>query len=269
MSDAEEFHGFESEIGENQVLNGDNIENDAGCVPSSNNTEQVFHDCETESESGSDEENDDDGHLKLDPEELKKFQKQIKRTGVVYLSRIPPFMKPQKLKNLLSEYGEIGRVYLVPEDSSITNKRKRFKNNKRKNYIEGWVEFLDKRVAKRTVEYLNNTKIGGKKRSFYYDDIWTLKYLPKFKWQNLTEQLAYEKVKKENLLRMQMMQAKREASQFMQQVEIAKSIEKIKEKRKLRGEEDKTTSRGFMRQRKRKEELEQESTESAQKILQK
>ncbi len=35
--------------------------------------------------------------------------------GVVYLSRIPPFMKPHKLKHLLVPYGNVGRVYLQPE----------------------------------------------------------------------------------------------------------------------------------------------------------
>ena len=40
---------------------------------------------------------------------------------------------------------------------------------------------------------LNGTQIGGKKRhNLFYDDIWTIKYLPKFKWQNLTEKLAYD-----------------------------------------------------------------------------
>ena len=35
--------------------------------------------------------------------------------GIVYLSRVPPFMKPHKVKHLLSRYGSIGRVYLKPE----------------------------------------------------------------------------------------------------------------------------------------------------------
>ena len=38
-----------------------------------------------------------------------------KTPGVLYLSRIPPYMKPHKLKVLLSPYGRIGRVYLQPE----------------------------------------------------------------------------------------------------------------------------------------------------------
>lgn len=35
--------------------------------------------------------------------------------GIVYLSRVPPFMKPHKVKNLLSRYGSVGRIYLKPE----------------------------------------------------------------------------------------------------------------------------------------------------------
>ena len=46
---------------------------------------------------------------------LKRFRAEQDQTGVVYLSRIPPFMKPNKLRSLLSTYGEIGRIYLRPE----------------------------------------------------------------------------------------------------------------------------------------------------------
>lgn len=45
----------------------------------------------------------------------------------------------------------------------------------------GWVEFSDKKVAKRVAESLNCTPIGGKKGDFYHDDIWNLKYLKNFK----------------------------------------------------------------------------------------
>ena len=42
--------------------------------------------------------------------------------------------------------------------------------------------------------------IVKKKKSFYYEDVWSLKYLPKFKWNNLTEKLAYDlRMRKERL----------------------------------------------------------------------
>jgi ESF2/ABP1 family protein len=52
---------------------------------------------------------------------LIEFKKTKNKTGVIYLSRIPPFMKPAKIKHLLSRYGEIGRVYLAPEGNWTGN----------------------------------------------------------------------------------------------------------------------------------------------------
>lgn len=47
--------------------------------------------------------------------EEKKKKKSKLVPGVVYLSRIPPYMKPHKLKYLLSPYGKVGNVFLQPE----------------------------------------------------------------------------------------------------------------------------------------------------------
>lgn len=35
--------------------------------------------------------------------------------GICFLSRIPPHMDPVKLRQILSQYGEIQRIYLAPE----------------------------------------------------------------------------------------------------------------------------------------------------------
>lgn len=68
--------------------------------------------------------------------------------------------------------------------------RKRFGGNKKRNYTEGWVEFTDKRTAKKVALMLNNNPVGGKKRSYYYDDLWNIKYLHKFKWSHITEKIS-------------------------------------------------------------------------------
>ncbi|KAL2916298.1 RNA-binding ATPase activator esf2 [Polyrhizophydium stewartii] len=162
---------------------------------------------------------------------LKKYQDRVDKTGVVYLSRIPPFMKPSKVRSLLSRYGELGRIYLNPEDAKTTARRKKYKHNRRQNYTEGWVEFLDKGVAKRTAALLNNNIMGGKKRSYYHDDIWNIRYLPRFKWNHLTEQLAYELKVKEQRLRAEMAQAKREEKIYVQNVAKAKMVEAMLAKR--------------------------------------
>lgn len=62
--------------------------------------------------------------------------------------------------------------------------------NTGKNFSEGWVEFEDKKVAKQVAAMLNNNPMGGNRRSAYHYDLWCMKYLSKFKWDHLTEEIG-------------------------------------------------------------------------------
>ena len=83
---------------------------------------------------------------------------------------------------------------------------------------------------------LNNTQIGGKKSSYYYHDIWNLKYLSGFKWRHLTEKIAYERRLREQKLRAEVNRAKRENNAFVAQVERAREIKKMEERKLARQE---------------------------------
>jgi ESF2/ABP1 family protein len=143
----------------------------------------------------------------LTPEALAAFKAAQDRAGVIYISRIPPGMQPAKVRHLMSAYGEIGRVYLQQEgmqfivradtllnanspDPKRAYLRRKYTSTKKPHYTEGWVEFKDKRVARSVAGMLNAQPIGGKKGTRWRDDIWTMKYLPKFKWYMLTEQVG-------------------------------------------------------------------------------
>ena len=69
-------------------------------------------------------------------------------------------MKPMKVKSLLSHFGEIGRIFLSPEDPKVYARRVRFGGNKKRNFEEGWVEFKSKKVASLVAETLSTTIIG-------------------------------------------------------------------------------------------------------------
>ena len=75
-------------------------------------------------------------------------------------------------------------------DPLLRKQRKQKGGNTGKNFTEGWVEFEDKAVARSTAAMLNGNPIGGKRRSAYHYDLWSLKYLPKFKWDHLTEEIS-------------------------------------------------------------------------------
>jgi len=89
-------------------------------------------------------------------------------------------------------------------------------------------------VAKEVAASLNNCPIGGKKGGYYHDDIWNLKYLKGFKWDYLTEKLAYERRTKESKLSLSMMQAKKTNAEIIEQIEqgiVKKHIESRKRSR--------------------------------------
>ncbi|KAL1244000.1 Activator of basal transcription [Trichinella spiralis] len=56
-----------------------------------------------------------------------------------------------------------------------------------------------------------------------------MKYLHRFKWHHLTEQLAYERNLHRQRLQMEVSQAKREARFFSQQLEKGKHLSKLEQ----------------------------------------
>ena len=56
----------------------------------------------------------------LTKEALKAFKAEQEKAGVIYISRIPPGMRPAKVRHLMSAYGTIGRVYLQQEGTLLS-----------------------------------------------------------------------------------------------------------------------------------------------------
>ncbi|RZC71348.1 hypothetical protein C5167_034528 [Papaver somniferum] len=165
---------------------------------------------------------------------LLKEAKKARNRGVCYMSRIPPQMDPVKLRQVLSQYGEIDRIYLVPETKQLPQQvnRKKAGDFRGQGFSEGWVEFTNKRVAKRIAEMLNGEQMGGRKKSSFFYDIWNIKYLSKFKWEDLTEEIAYKHALREQKLTLEISAAKRERNFYMDKVDKSKGLTAIEERMK-------------------------------------
>ncbi|XP_053978816.1 activator of basal transcription 1-like [Hylaeus volcanicus] len=161
-------------------------------------------------------------------EEENATQTKTRKRGIIYLSNIPKYMNITKIRELLSEYGKIGRVYLQLAENELERDGKIKKRKKvcAKSFTEGWVEFESKKVAKYVALTLNNTQISTRKKSKFYDVIWNIKYLPRFKWIHLSERLAYERAVRKQRLRAEIAQAKREANFFSHNVDRSKKLRK-------------------------------------------
>ncbi|XP_045691210.1 activator of basal transcription 1 [Phyllostomus hastatus] len=166
-----------------------------------------------------------------EPQEATGGAKKRVVPGIVYLGHIPPRFRPLHVRNLLSAYGEVGRVFFQPEEGFVRRKKKaaaasaaggKKRSRYSKDYTEGWVEFRDKRVAKRVAVSLHNTPMGARRRSPFRYDLWNLKYLHRFTWSHLSEHLAFERQVRRQRLRAEVAQAKRETDFYLRSVERGK-----------------------------------------------
>ena len=112
-------------------------------------------------------------------------------------------------------------------------------------------------MARSVAEMLNAQPIGGKKGTRWRDDIWTMKYLPRFKWNMLTEQVgmlfgfyyynwlilltayfaAHEAAVHAAKLRVELSQSKTEQQDYLKNVELARVLDKRVAKKREKGEE--------------------------------
>jgi len=84
---------------------------------------------------------------------------------------------------------------------------------------------------------LNAQPIGGKKGTRWRDDVWTLKYLPKFKWHMLTEQVAHEAAMHTARLRLELSQSRSEQREYLKNVELARVLDKREQRSQAAGKE--------------------------------
>lgn len=188
-----------------------------------------------------DDDKDDDG----DAADMKKKKSKQKGTscsdrkcvpGILYLGHIPPRLRPKHVRNLLSVYGEIGRIFLQPEGREV-RRRKKKSGLRRCDFTEGWVEFRDKRVAKRVAASLHNTPMATRKRQPFASDLWCIKYLHRFQWTHLSERLAYEQMVLQQRLRTEVSQAKRETNFYLNNVDKSANLDKLRKKRQRDGQQ--------------------------------
>uniref|UniRef100_A0A1I8HIY2 ATP-dependent RNA helicase n=1 Tax=Macrostomum lignano TaxID=282301 RepID=A0A1I8HIY2_9PLAT len=142
------------------------------------------------------------------------------KPGIVYLSSVPHGMTVKLVREHLSPYGKLGRVFLQVDEASA---RKRWRL-----YSEGWAEFLRRSDAKRCVASLNATEVADKKKP-WAGQLWNLRYLPGFAWTDITYREANEKAVRNKRLAMEIQQARRIGKLYKESLEQSKYQERAKQ----------------------------------------
>jgi ESF2/ABP1 family protein len=225
-------------MSDNSDLNEDEISNNS----QQENIEEQNEENEEEQEQNENIEEEEDineeyineGNYNNDELTVEELHEKIKRSGVLYMSRVPIGMKIIDIRKLLDDYG-IQRCYFVPYKKKLHN----VDGKRVQAYKEGWIEFEDKIYAKLAEYQLNGKPIGGNKKCIYRDELWNLKYLHKFKWNDLVESMTMERKIQEKKLKMEIAQSKRENDFIIKNYEKSKKyLNKKREMEKDNNNED-------------------------------
>jgi ESF2/ABP1 family protein len=162
---------------------------------------------------------------------VEELREKIRRSGVLYMSRVSIGMRIIDIRKLLDDYG-IQRCYFVPYKKKLQN----VDGKRVQAYKEGWIEFEDKIYAKLAEYQLNGKPIGGNKKCIYRDELWNLKYLHKFKWNDLVESMTLEKKIQEKELKIEIAQSKRENDFIIKNYEKSKKY--LNKKREMENEDN-------------------------------
>jgi ESF2/ABP1 family protein len=149
-------------------------------------------------------------NVPISKENIEDYREKVRKSGVVYISYIPEGMTVKFLREKLENYG-LTRIYLAPKNKELLGETKK-KSNKKQIFKEGWGEFSNKLMAKLAEFELNGKPFGGKRNLLFREELWTVKYLHKFKWHHLIEKMNYNKKLREQRLNAEIAQAKRETN---------------------------------------------------------
>jgi ESF2/ABP1 family protein len=109
--------------------------------------------------------------------------------------------------------------------------RKKEGKSYQRRYLEGWIEFYDKELAKFVAATFNGQQVGGKKGNKLYDDIWNLKYLRNIKWHDLIESRVEQQQIRKKKLQQKIMSAKKEHDEYLGKSEKSKSLKGFLERK--------------------------------------
>ncbi|XP_067639719.1 uncharacterized protein [Eurosta solidaginis] len=191
---------------------------------------EVISDKEDNKESNEPKINNNEEDDEMDLGNFKLKPKKKRKKGIIYISNIPKHMNVTRVREILGEYGKIGRVYLQPEKLPGGSDKKKKRKRLARHFTEGWVEFESKRVAKQIVVLLNNKQISTRKKSQFYDYLWSMKYLPRFKWVHLTERMNYEQAVHKQRLQTEVSQARKETTFFQNNLDKSEFLKKKSKK---------------------------------------
>ncbi|RTG83085.1 uncharacterized protein DC041_0008211 [Schistosoma bovis] len=102
-------------------------------------------------------------------------------------------------------------------------------SQKYRQYEEGWVEFLNNKIARRVAKRLNCTEVLGSKRNPWFGELWNIRFLKDTSWNDLFGAEREEEEQRRTAHDRDIVVAKHQARQFSAALDAKKLEKKMKQ----------------------------------------
>jgi ESF2/ABP1 family protein len=155
----------------------------------------------------------------------KRKRPEKEQAGVVYLARVPPGLDIGIVRSLLGRCGPLGRVWLRAEASETLAARRKLGGRRRAGFSDGWVEFKRVRDAESVVALLNGQPIiGATRRGKFQNDLWCLRFLPGFAWDDLVDESCGTRRERVLRVKSEVAAARREKAFVEKRADLARTM---------------------------------------------
>lgn len=177
-------------------------------------------------------------HVSSKKKSLSKLRRRKGKSGVVYISRVPPGLDVGIVRSILGRVGPLGRVWLRAEEKETVAARRKIGGRRRAGFSDGWVEFLRCADAESAVALLNGQSMtGATRRGRFENDLWCLRLLPDFKWDDLVDEACGTRRERVLRVKSEVAASRRERSFVEQRSALAKSIERRERQKAIEANE--------------------------------
>lgn len=118
-------------------------------------------------------------------EETPTIEEIPSKPGILYFKTVPRNMPLQIIKAQFRKFGQLGRAFFIPESRRSYEARHKGKSAGPLRFAEGWLEFDNRKEARKAVKLLHMTPVGGKKNTAWENDRWNVEYLKSVDWEDL------------------------------------------------------------------------------------
>jgi len=138
--------------------------------------------------------------------------------GIIYFPSVPPLVGQNTLWRIFGQFGKISHCYFIRREKRKVQSDRKTKGSSLELLKEGWIEYEDKKIAKKVVLSFQGQELGPIRKGYIYSSLlWDIRYLSKVTW-SMIETAMGEKWRTQKKKQMETLETAKQQKKYVSEV---------------------------------------------------